>query len=102
MVVGCAGANRTLVMKRLAASRTTSVIQNDRMRNGFGRGGGGGLGGIVGVGARVGVGAGPRDTAISGRSPACGARSLSIVLPRPQTLRRLRFERNERSRTGMR
>src|ERR1700693_2419971 len=36
IVVGCAGAKSTLVMKRLAANTTSSVIQNRRERRGFG------------------------------------------------------------------
>src|SRR4030081_3928228 len=39
MVVGCAGAKSTFVMNRLAASRTSSVIQNRLDRTGVGAGG---------------------------------------------------------------
>src|SRR6266852_1470631 len=52
MVVGWAGAKRTLVTKMLMSSRMPSVIQKRAVRNGFGRGGIGpfaGLGGLEGL-----------------------------------------------------
>src|SRR5712692_1105863 len=68
-------------MKRLAASRTNKVIQNDLMRNGFGRCGSGPLAAFDGVAARV--GAGPPDAAINGWNPMC-ADGLVSTLPPPQ------------------
>src|SRR5260370_3224201 len=58
IVVGCAGARSTFVMKMLAASSTSRVIQNRLERNGFGMGGTGGLGADAGLGARAGGGGG--------------------------------------------
>src|SRR5260370_13105053 len=58
IVVGCAGASSTFVMKMLAASSTSRVIQNRLERNGFGMGGTGGLGAVAGLGARAGGGGG--------------------------------------------
>jgi hypothetical protein len=42
-------------MKMFAASRTSSVIQNDRIRNGFGAVGTGLLAPLDGVGVRVAI-----------------------------------------------
>src|SRR5258708_3754462 len=58
IVVGCAGASSTFVMKMLAASSTSRVIQNRLERNGFGMGGTGGLGAVAGLGARADGGGG--------------------------------------------
>src|SRR5258708_9441262 len=58
IVVGCAGASSTFVMKMLAGSSTSRVIQNRLERNGFGMGGTGGLGAVAGLGARAGDGGG--------------------------------------------
>src|ERR1700688_1633841 len=62
IVVGCAGASRTLVMKTLAAIRMSTVIQKRRERNGFVIGGAGGLSGVDGLAGRAGGGGG--ETAI--------------------------------------
>jgi hypothetical protein len=63
IVVGCAGASSTFVMKRLAASKTRSVIQNRLERKGFGAGGTGVLGAPIGGGVRL--DAGPGEEAIN-------------------------------------
>src|SRR5229473_4100740 len=58
IVVGCAGASSTFVMKILAASSTSRVIQNRLERNGFGMGGTGAFGAVAGLGARADGGGG--------------------------------------------
>src|SRR3981081_2581471 len=67
IVVGCAGAKSTFVMNRLAASRTSSVIQNRLDRNGFGAGGTGTLGTPGSFGVRSCEG--PGEAAMSPRNP---------------------------------
>src|SRR4029077_18887414 len=68
MVVGWAGASSTFVMKMLAASRMSSVIQNRLERNGFGMGGPDGLGAVAGFGARAGAGGGGETAMCNGNS----------------------------------
>src|SRR5258708_6351494 len=74
IVVGCAGASSTFVMMRLAANRTSAVIQNRLEASGLGLGGTGGLDAVAGLAARAGGGGGETAMCSGNSTPPSTAR----------------------------